>query len=107
MVQGAGEDVDDVAVGGGLAGHFGEELLRLFEVRHVALLDVVVGSDVLLQVGAADHTGPDGGRPATEQHDAASLVLVGGLQQSHRHGDGSASAAVWALAALGGPAVFG
>ena len=85
LVKAASEDVDDVAVVSSALGKVVVEFQCLLVVLDVVSVDVVMRSDGLSQLRTHHHARTFSCRTTSEEHDSASSILEGSLEQTDSH----------------------
>lgn len=106
LVETTGKDVDGVTVACSALGHGLVELDGTLVVLGVVLVNVVVRSDALTELGGDDHTGAFGGRTTAEEHDASTSVGESGLEHADGDAEGDTGAALATLVVGDGPGVL-
>lgn len=105
LIEGAGVNIDYVAVGRGPRREGIVVLRRFLHVLRVVFLDIVVRSDRVPQIVGHDLTGPLGAGPADEQHDPGSRVGVTGFQQTGGNGQRNAGRSQRTFSRVHGPRI--
>ena len=105
LVQGAGVDINGMAVGAGPAGQSFVVLGGLLHELGVILVDVMVRPDRLLQVVVDHHAGTLRASATGEEHDPSASVGESALQQADSDGKGGSSGSKWSFALRDGPRV--
>lgn len=106
LVETTGKYINGVTVARSTLGHGLVELDGTLVVLGVVLVNVVVRSDALTELGGDDHTGTFGGRTTAEEHDAGTGVGEGSLEHADGDAEGDTSATLATLVVSDGPGVL-
>jgi hypothetical protein len=105
LVETTCENVHNMAIVSGPFRQLVVELEGFLVVLDVVSVDVVVGTDLLLELGAYNHARAFGGWTTSEKHDASARVLEASLQQPYRNRESDASTSYSTLIIRDGPRI--